>query len=159
MERERAEESSTAEIVERMTSRVANSLVIAAGVIAIGIYAAGGVSQPARYQAVSTPDGRVVRVNTESGSIVSCDASRCTLIQLRSDDLNRRDEEEQERRSEQQPALPSPAAAPAASGPASSPAPATQQAPAPQQAPASQPPPAVGPAPAAQQAPSLPPQR
>jgi hypothetical protein len=79
----------TADIAERMTSRLANSLVIAAGLVALGIYASGTEIETPRYQIVSTPDGRVVRVNTENGSIVSCDAARCTLVHLKGDDLDR----------------------------------------------------------------------
>jgi len=145
MQQDRADGATTAEVVERMTSRVANSLVIAAGIIGIGIYAAGGVSQPAQYEAVATPDGRVVRVNTSNGSIVSCDSTHCTLIFRRGDDLERPEEGEgapqpgTPQPGAQQPALPAPAAAPGAS--------ATQGAPA--QQPAAGQAPATGTAPAA----------
>ncbi|HEX9931286.1 MAG TPA: hypothetical protein VGB08_00405, partial [Allosphingosinicella sp.] len=103
------------ELIERMTSRVVNSLVIAAGVIAVGLYAGGGdgthVEAP-DYQIVSTPDGRVVRLNVETGSIVSCDAARCRLIQMQSDGLEREFEEREEQGQAPQQALPPPAAAP-----------------------------------------------
>ncbi|HEY0012825.1 MAG TPA: hypothetical protein VGB79_08235 [Allosphingosinicella sp.] len=89
--------ATTAEIVERMTSRLANSLVIAAGILALGIYWSGDHVEAQTYQAVATPDGRVIRVNTESGSIVSCDATRCGLVWLQGDDLDRVGEEVGER--------------------------------------------------------------
>lgn len=102
-------EPTRSEVAERMTTRISNSLVIAAAVLAFGIYGGSGdtrVEAP-NYQTVATPDGRVVRVNTENGSIVSCDAARCTLIHLSGDDLDRA---EAERR-----ALSPPAPAPATS--------------------------------------------
>lgn len=103
-----------AELIERMTSRVVNSLVIAAGVIAVGLYAGGGsgdVEAP-DYQVVATSDGRAVRLNTETGSIVSCDSARCTLVLMRSDDLERLSEEERDAIEARERALPAPAAAP-----------------------------------------------
>jgi hypothetical protein len=106
----------TAEIAERMTSRLANSLVIAAGIIALGLYAGGGDGAAPRYQAVATPDGRVVRVNTKNGSVVSCDAARCLIIHRHGrDDLDHISD---------QPALPkavAPPAAPAAPQPVPAP--------------------------------------
>lgn len=132
--------ASTAEVAERMTSRIVNSLVIAAGILALGIYWSGDDVEAPTYQAVSTPDGRVVRVNTETGSVVSCDAARCTLIFLQGDDLDRvraAGEAEGARvgpAAPADPALPQPGAAP--------PAPAAPQAPQ-----AGSPPPAASTAP------------
>jgi hypothetical protein len=125
----------TADVAERMTSRISNSMVIAAGVLALGIYWSGDEVETPTYQAVSTPDGRVVRVNTESGSIVSCDAARCTLIYLDGERLDRvREGGEAEAAGVRppegaQPALPQPKEAP-------------QPAPAPKAPPADSPPPA-----------------
>jgi hypothetical protein len=145
--------ATTAEIVERMTSRLANSLVIASGIVALGMYWSGDEVEAQTYQAVATPDGRVIRVNTESGSIVSCDATRCGLVWLHGDELDRVGEEVGERVREamegrepgpQGPparqALPPPAGAPAAGQapqqPQAAPAPAAPTAPAqPQSAP------------------------
>lgn len=88
-------EPTRSEVAERMTTRISNSLVIAAAVLAFGIYGSGGETsvEAPNYEAVATPDGRVVRVNTENGSIVSCDAARCTLIHLSGDDLDRAEAE------------------------------------------------------------------
>lgn len=110
----------TAEVAERMTIRLANSLVIAAGIVAIGLYASGrGDIEAPRYQAVATPDGRVVRVNTENGSIVSCDSARCVIVHRHGRD---------ELRHVADPAaLPKAPAVPAAPAPAQ-PAPAAPQA-------------------------------
>ena len=89
--------ATTAEMVERMTSRLANSLVIAAGILALGIYSSGDHIEAPSFQAVAMPDGRIVRVNTDSGSILSCDATRCSRVRLDSDDLDRVGEEVGER--------------------------------------------------------------
>jgi hypothetical protein len=122
-------------LIERMTSRIVNSLVIAAGLIALGIYASGpGDIEAPDYQIVAASDGRVVRLNTETGSIVSCTSTRCTLVLMRSNDLERVSADEREEDQARQPALPPPAAAPqngaapAATQP-SQPAPAAQPAP------------------------------
>jgi hypothetical protein len=84
-----------AEVADRMTSRIANSLVIASGILALGIYWSG--DEAPTYHAVATPDGRVIRINTESGSIVSCDATRCGLVWLQGDDLDRVGQQMEER--------------------------------------------------------------
>jgi hypothetical protein len=66
-----------AETIERLTGRIMNGIIIAAAIIGLSIWSRPG---PPRYQAVATSDGRVVRVNTSNGSIVSCDAARCALV-------------------------------------------------------------------------------
>jgi hypothetical protein len=147
--------ATTAEVVERMTTRLANSLVIAAGLLALGIYWSGDEVETQTYQAVAMPDGRLIRVNTESGSIVSCDATRCRSVWLHGDDLDRVGQEVGDRVREAiegrapqdpgaRPALPAPAGAPAAGQapqqPQAAPAPAAPNAPAqPQGAPQPQP--------------------
>lgn len=110
--------STTADVAERMTSRISNSLVIAAGILGLGIYWSGDEIETPTYQAVATPDGRVVRVNMESGSIVSCDAVRCTLVYLDGERLERPSEAAKAEAAglrppaPAQPALPQPKAAP-----------------------------------------------
>ena len=104
------------EAIERMTTRVANSLVIAAAIIGLAIYSRPG---PPRYEAVATPDGRVVRVNTRNGSIVSCDAAQCLIVHRHGDNLAR---------VERRPALPT--QAPPLAAPAQPPARGQPQAPA-----------------------------
>lgn len=111
---------------ERMTSRIVNSLVIAAGMIALGLYAGGsGDVEAPDYQIVAASDGRVVRLNTDTGSIVSCDAVRCTLVLMRSDDLRRVSDDDRQKSQASQPALPPPAAAPQNGAASATPAPTT----------------------------------
>jgi hypothetical protein len=75
-----------AELIERTTTRLVTSLVIAAGIIGLAIYSRPG---PLSYDAVATSDGRVVRVNRSNGSIVSCDAASCVLVYRSGGDLER----------------------------------------------------------------------
>ncbi len=138
--------ATTAELVERMTSRLANSLVIAAGILGLGIYWSGDSVEAPNYQAVAMPDGRLVRLNTESGSVVSCDAARCTIIQLANQDLEQLSDEErqalqavqerlgipaaQQQQTGTQPALPPPAPTTGAAQPQTAPQPQSQGQPA-----------------------------
>ena len=118
-------ESAFAATIERMTSRIVNSMVIAAAIVGLAIYARPG---PPRYEAVATSDGRVVRVNRANGSIVSCDAVRCSLVYRSGQDLDRA---EGQRALPKQPAVPQlqpPAAErPAAPQPGADPAPAPER--------------------------------
>jgi hypothetical protein len=111
------------QIVDATVRRVSSSLVIAGGLIALGLYAGGGgtrIEAPA-YQIATSADGQAVyRINTESGSIVACRSDRCWLMQRASDNLGDEPPAPAPARS-----LPAPAtAAPPAQLPA--PAPATR---------------------------------
>ena len=97
-------ESATAELIERMTSRIVNTLVICAGIIGLAVYARPG---PPRYDVVATSDGRIVRINRDNGSVVSCDAQRCSIVHLSGEDLDHVREGDRSRGSGQ-PALPAP---------------------------------------------------
>jgi hypothetical protein len=103
---------STAELVDRMTSRIVNTLVIAAGIIGLAIYARPG---PPRYEIVAAPDGRIYRVNRSNGSIVTCDSGRCMIVYRSGHDLDH---------VPRQQALPAPAPPAAPNAPAQPTAPA-----------------------------------
>jgi pyruvate/2-oxoglutarate dehydrogenase complex dihydrolipoamide acyltransferase (E2) component len=130
---ERPSPSSLHEMVDATVRRISTSMVLAGGLIAIGLYAGGGTSIEAPpYQITTSADGQTVyRLNTDSGSIVACRDNQCWLMQYGSRDL------------EDEPPAPS-------APPARLPAPATTpaEAPAPAQAPAAAPAPAPAPAPA-----------
>jgi len=98
--------------VERMTNKIVNGLVIAAAILALAIYSRPG---PPKYQAVAAGDGRVVRVNTANGSVVSCDASRCLLVYRGGHDLERAPKQ---RELPPRPAPPPPPAQPQRASPA-----------------------------------------
>jgi hypothetical protein len=102
----RGPEPSQAELVEMVLRKVVTAIVIAGGLIAFGLYSQD-VEAP-DYQVAASADGRVYRVNTESGSIVACENNVCALIQSGSEDLA------DKLPVRAQPALPSPT--PAAAG-------------------------------------------
>jgi hypothetical protein len=129
---ERPSPSSLHEMVDATVRRISTSMVLAGGLIAIGLYAGGGTSIEAPpYQITTSADGQTVyRLNTDSGSIVACRDNQCWLMQRGSHDLE-----------DEPPAPPAPA-------PARLPAPAAAPAEAPPPAPAAAPPPAPAPGPA-----------
>ena len=67
---------SVAELLDKASRRVTTAVLMAGALIAISIYAKPG---PARYD-VAAADGRVIRVDTRSGAMISCGAGGCTSI-------------------------------------------------------------------------------
>ena len=108
-------EPSLGEIAEAAVRKISTALVIAAGAIALAIYARPG---PPRYQAFATPTG-VVRVDTRTGTLISCVEDRCSRIVRRGQDLERREKA----KPLPAPAAPAAPAVPAAPDPARAPAP------------------------------------
>ena len=103
------------ELVEGAVRKIMTSIVIAGGLIAIAVYSQG---DPPRYQ-VTAADGRIIRVNTESGTVVACQEEQCAIVLQRGHDFVDKLEPR---------ALPAPAARPAPALPA--PAPGNEAAPA-----------------------------
>ncbi|HST35749.1 MAG TPA: hypothetical protein VLK25_03865 [Allosphingosinicella sp.] len=82
---ERTDRETVGDLVEAVTRKLTTAIVIAGALIALGIYSQD-VEAP-DYQIAASADGRVYRVNTESGSIVGCENNVCALLQRSSDDL------------------------------------------------------------------------
>jgi hypothetical protein len=108
------------ELLDAALRKIITAIVIAAALIALAIYSRPG---PPRYQAVATPDGRILRVDTRKGTILACDGDQCWTVVRHGQHLAR---------NPGRPALPQPAApapqpapAPAAAAPAQ-PAPAAR---------------------------------
>ena len=123
--------SPLAELVDSTVRRVSTSLVIAGGLIALGLYAGGGGTriEAPTYQIASSSDGQTVyRINTDSGSIVACRANQCWLMQRGSADLEDEPPPSPPAASQPAPQLPAPAAAPAPAQPQPAPAAQTQPA-------------------------------
>lgn len=121
-----AEDQTVGALISESVRKLVSAIVIAGGLIGVGAYFSGsGVEIEApRYQVTVAPDGRIIRVRTDNGSIVVCDpAGRCGVMQRRSDDL--------EDEAPPPPALPKEEARPALPAPAQAPAPDNQAAPAP----------------------------
>jgi hypothetical protein len=75
------------EAVDQLSRRLSGALVIAGGLIALGIYSAsGGGDEAPKYQAIAA-DGEVFRLNTESGTLIACNGNRCMRVLERGQDL------------------------------------------------------------------------
>jgi hypothetical protein len=100
-------EASLAELVERLSGRFTTALVLAAAILGLAIYSR---PSPPRYEAV-VGDGKVVRIDRRSGTIIACDADGCATVLRKGQRL--------ERNRNRQPALKAPAApAPVPAAPA-----------------------------------------
>lgn len=113
-DRLREEENLLTQLLDNSVRRIVTGIVIAGGLIGLGAYFSGDRIEAPRYQMTTGNDGRIVRLNTDSGSIVVCESDRCWLMQRGSDDL---DDEPPPRAAQQvpaeaRPALPAPQAAP-----------------------------------------------
>ena len=102
------------DLIDSAVRKIVTALVIAGGVIALGIYSRPG---PPRYQVIAA-DGQIVRIDTRSGTVIACEGKTCMTVVRRGQRL--------------EPSLPSMAAPPAprAALPAPAPTPAQQSAPA-----------------------------
>jgi hypothetical protein len=105
-------ELSAGEMADRIATKLTTAIVVAGALIASALY---WQPSPPRYQAVAN-GAEVLRIDTRTGTIVSCAAGQCVSLLSRHQHLSRAT------------ALPGPPApAPAAQAPA---APASQAAPA-----------------------------
>ena len=103
------------EMIDLASRRLVTGLVIAGAAIGLAIYARPG---PPRYEAIAAPDGRIIRIDTRSGTVLACEGRRCMTVVRRGQRLER------ELPAPAQPrALPAPARAPALPAPAPAPAP------------------------------------
>ena len=88
--REREPEPTLGEVIEGSVRKLVTGLVIAGGLIGLGVYGGsrGTRVEAPDYQITTSGDGRIVyRVNTDSGSIVACRDNQCWLMQRGSRDL------------------------------------------------------------------------
>ena len=73
------------DLVEKIASRATNSLVLAAAIIGLAIYSR---PSPPRYQAIME-GGRIVRIDTSTGTVIACEENRCMQIVRRGQHLER----------------------------------------------------------------------
>lgn len=123
-------DSLLADTIDLAVRRLMTGLMVAGALIGAGIYMSGS-AEPARYQVTTTTDGRVIRLNTDSGSLVVCQGNDCSIIQLGSRGLRERDDEDEAPK--QEAAAPAPAQLPAPQSEAP-PAPAPEAQPEPEPA-------------------------
>ncbi len=120
-------DSLLADTIDVAVRRVVTGMVLAGALVGAGIYLSES-AEPARYQVTTTNDGRVIRLNTDSGSLVACEGNDCWLLQRGSSGLRERDDEDETPK--QEAAAPAPAQLPAPQ-PEAAPAPAPQAQPEP----------------------------
>ncbi len=100
-----------ADMIDVAVRRIVTGIVLAGALIGAGVYLSGG-AEPATYQVATTSDGRIVRLNTDSGSLVVCEGNECSILQLASRGLReRRDRDEESPK--QETSVPAPARLPA----------------------------------------------
>ena len=121
-----------ADTLDLLGRRIGGALVLAGALVGIGLYTGGGDGDEApKYQAFAA-DGEVFRVNTENGTIIACNATRCMRILARGQELAEDEGSTLFTRAPggqqvpQQPQLPAPSPQQAPAAPAPQPAPAAQ---------------------------------
>lgn len=119
----RDSDSPLAELVESVTRKLVTAMVIAGGLIGLGLWSSRPSTRAAHYQLVAA-EGRIYRLNTESGWMIGCEGNRCGIVLRSGRDL---EDDIPPRPAPRQLAPPAPAPAPAPApglAPAPSPAPA-----------------------------------
>ena len=80
---ERPQESWPGEI-DGAVRKLVTAIVLAGSLIALAIYSQ---DDPRRYQ-VTAADGRIVRVDTQSGTVIACQDKRCAIVLRRGQELD-----------------------------------------------------------------------
>ena len=74
------------EAMDQLSRRVSGALMLAGGLIGLGLYASSGGQEAPEYQ-IYAADGEVFRLNLDSGSIIACNAQRCMQVLKPGQDL------------------------------------------------------------------------
>jgi len=122
---ERKPDMTLADLVADSVRKLVTAIVVAGALIGAGVYLSGDEVEAPKYQVTTTPDGRILRVNTESGTVIACEGDRCGIVVQRGQDLDDSPPARVAPNQEARPALPAPAATPAPVNEAA-PAPARQ---------------------------------
>ena len=77
--RESEPEPSLGELIEGATRKLVTGLVIAGGLIGLGLWSSKPSRDSSHYQIVAA-EGRIYRLNTESGWVIGCDGNRCGIV-------------------------------------------------------------------------------
>ena len=75
----REPEPSIGELIESVSRKLVTAIVIAGGLIGLGAWSSRPSSGSAHYQLVAT-EGRIYRLNTESGWVIGCEGTRCGIV-------------------------------------------------------------------------------
>jgi len=106
-------EPSLRELADTALRKIVSGIVIGAALIALAIYARPG---PPRYEAV-VGNGEVYRIDTRSGTILSCIENRCSTVVRSGQSLVRRAPRDALPKQDDRPRLPAPAPAAPATAP------------------------------------------
>jgi len=81
----RPTEASLTDLAESALRKIVTAIVLSGGIVALAIYARPA---PPRYQAI-VGDGRIVRIDTRTGTVIACEENRCMQIVRRGQHLER----------------------------------------------------------------------
>jgi len=125
--REPDPEPTLGETIDGAVRKIVTGIVIAGGLIGLGVYSSSGGDPSVDYQIATTPDGHVYRLTSESGRIIACrDGGRqCWQVLRRGQEI-----EDEAPAAQPAPAQPQPQAVTQQPAPAQLPAPQNTQAPA-----------------------------
>ena len=118
----REPEPSVGELIENVSRKLVTAIVIAGGLIGLGAWSSRPSTRSAAHYQIVAAEGRIYRLNTESGWVIGCEGNRCGIVLRSGRDLE-----------DELPPPPAPKqlAPPAAPAPAPAPAPVPAPAPAP----------------------------
>jgi hypothetical protein len=74
--REPEREQTVGDVIDAAVRKIVTAIVIAGGLIALGIWS-GGRGDPSPDYQVTAADGRMYRVSTESGRVIACQGTHC----------------------------------------------------------------------------------
>jgi len=75
----REPEPSVGDLIESVTRKLVTAIVIAGGLIGLGLWSSRPSRDSAHYQLVAA-EGRIYRLNTESGWVIGCEGNRCGIV-------------------------------------------------------------------------------
>lgn len=126
-------EPTLGELIEGSVRKLVTGIVIAGGLIGLGVYGAGsrgGGSSAPDYQITTSADGRIVyRLDSDRGRIIACEGAHCWQVLQRGQELDDEPPAETPKQNGAAPA-PQPQAVTAQPAPAQLPAPQNTAAPA-----------------------------
>jgi len=85
--RDRLAEPTLGESIDAAVRKVVTALVIAGGLVALGLYSSRGGGEAVEYQITSTADGTIYRLDSDSGRIVACRQQHCWRLLYDRDEI------------------------------------------------------------------------
>lgn len=86
--REASEDQTVGALISESVRKLVTAIVIAGGLIGLGTYMSGDRTEAPRFQVTSTPDGRILRVDTQRGTVIACEGQHCGIVVERGQDLD-----------------------------------------------------------------------